>query len=90
MRVRRVFGAACLAAGLAAAASAQVATKKFDWHPENGAQDIDVHMLHQGFLRGMRSQGGELRSGITIEAAARIDGRWEIRLADGETLRAGA
>jgi len=42
MRVRRVFGAACLAAGLAAAASAQVATKKFDWHPENGAQDIDV------------------------------------------------
>lgn len=42
MRVRRVFGAACLAAGFAAAASAQVATKKFDWHPENGAQDIDV------------------------------------------------
>ena len=42
MRVRRVFGAACLAAGLAAAASAQVATKKFDWHPENNAQDIDV------------------------------------------------
>jgi hypothetical protein len=42
MRVRRVFGAACLAVGLAAAASAQVGTKKYDWHPENGAQDIDV------------------------------------------------
>jgi hypothetical protein len=32
----------CLAAGLATAAAAQVASKKYDWHPENGAQDIDV------------------------------------------------
>src|SRR6185295_9433777 len=28
---------------------------------ERGAQDIDVHALHQGFLRGMRARGGELR-----------------------------
>src|SRR5262245_45886775 len=52
------------------------------------AQDIDVHALHQGFLRGMRRQGGELRSGITIEAATFVQGRWELRLADGELLRA--
>jgi D-arginine dehydrogenase len=52
------------------------------------AQDIDVHALHQGFLRGMRRQGGELRSGITIEAAAFVQGGWELRLADGEVLRA--
>jgi hypothetical protein len=43
MRGLRVFGAACVAAAvLAATASGQVATKKYDWHPENGAQDIDV------------------------------------------------
>src|SRR4051812_24177712 len=29
---------------------------------EHGAQDIDVHALHQGFLRGMRAAGGELRT----------------------------
>jgi hypothetical protein len=42
MRVRRVFAAACLAAGLAAAAPAQVATEKFDWRPDNGIQEINV------------------------------------------------
>ena len=42
MRARRVFGAACLAAGLATAAAGQVATKKYDWRPVSGEQDIDV------------------------------------------------
>ena len=28
--------------GIAAAANAEVATKKYDWNPINGAQDIDV------------------------------------------------
>ena len=42
MRVGRVLGAACLAAALAASASAQVMTKKFDWRPANGLQEIDV------------------------------------------------
>ena len=46
MRARRVLGAACVAAAVLAAfaspAYGQAATKKYDWHPENGAQDIDV------------------------------------------------
>ena len=42
MRARRVFAAACLSAGLAAAAAGQVATKKYDWKPVSGEQDIDV------------------------------------------------
>jgi len=42
MRVRRVVGAACLLAGLAAAAPAEVTTKKFDWRPVSGIQEIDV------------------------------------------------
>jgi len=33
---------ACLAAGVAASAHAQVATKKFDWRPDNGVQEIEL------------------------------------------------
>ena len=42
MRFRRLSLAALLAAALAAPAAADVASKKFDWNPINGAQDIDV------------------------------------------------
>jgi hypothetical protein len=42
MRVRRVFGVACLASALVSAAGAQVASQKFDWRPNNGVQEIDV------------------------------------------------
>jgi len=42
MNVRRLSLAALLAAGLAASASADVATKKFDWQPVNGEQDVEV------------------------------------------------
>lgn len=52
------------------------------------AQDIDVHALHQGFLRGLRSRGGVLATGASL-AAARHDGtRWTLRLGDGQTVRA--
>jgi D-arginine dehydrogenase len=55
---------------------------------EHGAQDIDVHALHQGFLRGMRGGGGELRTGAHVIAAQRDGARWVLQLADGETVRA--
>jgi hypothetical protein len=42
MSIRRKLWTACLAAGLAASASAQVASKKFDWNPVNGVQEINV------------------------------------------------
>lgn len=52
------------------------------------AQDLDVHALHQGFLRGMRTLGGQLATGSGL-AQARHDGtRWTLRLGDGETVRA--
>ena len=55
---------------------------------DRDAQDIDVHALHQGFLRGARARGGELRTGAEL-AAARHDGTgWALRLANGGTLRA--
>jgi len=57
---------------------------------ERGAQDIDVHALHGGFLRGMRAHGGELRTGAQVAAAQRSGAGWTLRLADGEAVRAHA
>ena len=57
---------------------------------EHGAQDIDVNALHQGFLRGMRGRGGELRTGAHVIAAQRSNERWTLRLADGEAVHAQA
>lgn len=56
-----------------------------------GAQDLDVHALHQGFLRGFRRKAGadgELRTNAFITQAAH-DGRyWTLQLNDGQALRA--
>lgn len=56
-----------------------------------GAQDMDVHALHQGFLRGFRQKAGaegELRTSAGVTRAAH-DGRcWTVELSDGQTLRA--
>ena len=56
-----------------------------------GAQDLDVHALHQGFLRGFRRKAGadgEVRTSAGVTRATH-DGRcWTVELADGRTLRA--
>lgn len=54
---------------------------------EPGAADIDVNELHQGFLRGMRAQGGELRLSSDIREIARHQGVWSVRDAE-RTYRA--
>ena len=51
------------------------------------AQDIDVHALHQGFLRGMRRQGGELRTNAAVLHAHHDGQAWTLELADGEAIR---
>jgi D-arginine dehydrogenase len=57
-----------------------------------GAQDLDVHALHQGFLRGFRQnagpEGGELRTGATLTEATHNGQRWTLQFADGQTLHA--
>lgn len=45
---------------------------------EPGAADIDVNELHQGFLRGLRARGGQLRLDVAIHAISRIAGGWEV------------
>ena len=53
-----------------------------------GAQDIDVHALHQGFLRGFRQRGGELRTSVTLTQAGHDGQRWALRFADDQLIHA--
>lgn len=55
---------------------------------ESDAMDIDVHSLHQGFLRGMRRRGGSLRSNAQVVRGQRLDGAWLLTLANGDQVRA--
>jgi len=55
---------------------------------EEDAQDIDVHALHQGYLRGLRSCGGVLRTGAELAGAERLGDLWVLTLADRHTVRA--
>lgn len=54
------------------------------YEPE--AKDIEVHALHNEFLRGMRNKGGELRCNAGVIAAKRENGGWLISLADGSRI----
>jgi D-arginine dehydrogenase len=46
---------------------------------EPGACDIDVHTLHQGFLRGLKARGGELVCNAGVTAVERTAGGWTVR-----------
>ncbi|WP_088280416.1 FAD-binding oxidoreductase [Ideonella sp. A 288] len=54
---------------------------------EPDAMDIDVHALHQGYLAGLRRQGGVLRCDAELVAARREAGIWTLQLRQGEPLR---
>jgi len=51
---------------------------------EPGAMDIDVHSLHQGFVRGLRRAGAVLVTGAEVVHASRRAGSWHLRGARGE------
>jgi D-arginine dehydrogenase len=46
---------------------------------EPGACDIDVHTLHQGFLRGLKARGGTLVCDAGVDAIVRTATGWEVR-----------
>ena len=50
---------------------------------EPDAADMDVHAIHQGYLRGMRRAGGTLVCNAEVTALVRSDGNWRVR-AGGE------
>jgi len=51
---------------------------------EEGSADIDVHALHQGFLRLARAHGASLHCGTPVEALERVRGRWRLQTRAGK------
>ena len=45
---------------------------------EADAMDMDVNALHQGFLRGARGRGAELRTGVPVQKLHRAGGVWQV------------
>lgn len=45
---------------------------------EDGSADIDVHGLHQGYLRAIRRKGGELLTGTVVTAIGKQGTDWRI------------
>lgn len=54
------------------------------------ASDMDVDVLHQGFLRGMVHHGAVLRCNAELQHARKRDGVWAVQLADGESFQGRA
>ncbi|HEY8609564.1 MAG TPA: FAD-binding oxidoreductase [Noviherbaspirillum sp.] len=51
---------------------------------EPDAMDIDVHALHQGFLRGTRAAGGMVVCDAPVQAMEHDGGRWRVQTGAGE------
>ena len=45
--------------------------------------DIDVHTLHQGFLTGIKQNGGEIITSAEVTALTHTDGAWQIETTAG-------
>jgi len=57
---------------------------------DENARDMEVHGLHQGFLRGLRLRGGHLRCAAQVVSLVRDadNACWQIDLADGSRIAA--
>ncbi|MGJ0119481.1 NAD(P)/FAD-dependent oxidoreductase [Williamsia sp. MIQD14] len=55
---------------------------------EPGSMEIDVHAVHQGFLRGLRQRGGEVRTSSAVTSMSRTGGAWEVTTTSGDVHRA--
>jgi D-arginine dehydrogenase len=54
------------------------------WEPD--AEDMDVAAIHGGFLRGARATGATLHLKAEVAGLDRKDGKWHVRLTNGETV----
>ncbi len=50
-----------------------------------GSMDMDVHALHQGYLRGLRQNGGAIVCEAEVCGLQRQNGSWQIRTTRGDT-----
>jgi D-arginine dehydrogenase len=48
------------------------------------AMDMDVHAIHQGFLKGLRARGGRVVTGAELVRAERRGGAWRVTTSAGE------
>ena len=48
------------------------------------AMDIDVDLLHQGYLRGLRARGGKVVTSARVRNLARLGGVWHAKTDAGE------
>jgi len=51
---------------------------------EPGAADLDVHAIHQGYVRGLRARGGQVRTSAEALAVSRAHGLFTVMTPDGE------
>jgi D-arginine dehydrogenase len=51
---------------------------------EPGAMDLDVHAIHQGFVRGLRARGGAVRTNAEALRVTRAEGVWTLATAAGD------
>jgi D-arginine dehydrogenase len=56
---------------------------------EPDAMDIDVGALHQGFLRGVKAHGGEVRLDAEAVGLEPVDEGWTVTFNDGSRILAG-
>jgi D-arginine dehydrogenase len=50
--------------------------------------DLDVHAIHQGYLRGFRRAGGELVTDAEVTAIERVGDLWQVTTGTGATFSA--
>ncbi|GGF34508.1 NAD(P)/FAD-dependent oxidoreductase [Williamsia phyllosphaerae] len=55
---------------------------------EPGSMEIDVHALHQGYLRGLRARGGAVATSAGVASLRFAHGLWEVVTTDGDVIRA--
>jgi D-arginine dehydrogenase len=55
---------------------------------EPGAMEIDVHAVHQGYVRGIRQRDGAVHKSAGVVSATRTGAAWSVTDAAGETYQA--
>lgn len=55
---------------------------------DEGAMEIDVHELHQGYVRGLRARDGRTATHAGVVSATRADGVWNLTTSSGHSLAA--
>ena len=48
------------------------------------AMDMDVHAIHQGFLKGLRARGGKVVTSAEVLSGERKSGLWQVRTPAGD------